>query len=377
MASRRLLWDAPRVPPLVPLRRVVGLAGAIAVAACSAAGAAVPRDFVGIVSDDAFAGGHAYREATFAAQQLAGIGLIRQTFDWAAIERRRNHYDFSNYDAFVAAAARHGIEILPVLFDPPRFRSSRPRRHYQPGTYYPRRYADLGAFGAAVARRYGRDGTLWAEHPELPRLPITAYQVWNEPNLPFYSPPRPNARRYVRLLKATGRRIRRVDPAAEIVSAGMPDSKLSRPRIYTFLARMYRAGARGAFDTLAINPYARRPGGVLGILRRVRSIMRRHHDRRAQLWVTEMGWSDRGPGSTFRAGPRGQGQRIRRTLAALNRARRSLNLRGVIYYSWRDGRPYAPSFRDFWGLHTGLLRVNGTPKPAFAAFRRATAALTR
>jgi hypothetical protein len=24
-----------------------------------------------------------------------------------------------------------------------------------------------------------------------------------------------------------------------------------------------------------------------------------------------------------------------------------------------------------WGLHTGLLDINGTPKPAFSAFKRA------
>ena len=42
-----------------------------------------------------------------------------------------------------------------------------------------------------------------------------------------------------------------------------------------------------------------------------------------------------------------------------------------MYYSWRDGAPYPPLFKDFWGLHTGLLRKNGSPKPALAAFKAA------
>ena len=63
------------------------------------------------------------------------------------------------------------------------------------------------------------------------------------------------------------------------------------------------------------------------------------------------------------------------TISALWRARANLNLRGFIYYAWRDGRPYAPRFKDFWGLHTGLLRANGSAKPAFAAFKKAVAGL--
>jgi len=347
------------------------------VAGGARAEAAVPQGFVGIVSDDVFAHTVAYRDHTLATQAQDGITLMRMTFDWALIERRRNHYDFRYYDDAVTIAAAHGIQILPVLFDPPRFRSSRPRRHFSPGTYYPRHLADFGAFAAAVARRYGPDGTLWAGASGPGTVPITAYQLWNEPNLPVYSPPRPSARRYVALLKAGARGIRAVYPGAEIVTAGMPDSKLSRPRLYTFLAEMYQAGARGTFDTLAINPYSRTASGVLRILTRVRQIMHRYHDDGSRLWATELGWSDRGPRSDYRVGPKAQGRRISQTIAALARARARLNLRGFIYYSWRDGHPYPPRFKDFWGLHTGLLRRNGTAKPALAAFRQAVAALSR
>jgi len=88
-----------------------------------------------------------------------------------------------------------------------------------------------------------------------------------------------------------------------------------------------------------------------------------------------MGWSDRGPRSPFRVGAAGQASRIKSAIPALAKAARKLRLRGFIYYSWRDGLPYAPNFKDFWGLHTGLLRINGTPKPAYNAFRQAVARL--
>jgi hypothetical protein len=59
----------------------------------------------------------------------------------------------------------------------------------------------------------------------------------------------------------------------------------------------------------------------------------------------------------------------------MRKLRRKLRLRGVVYYSWRDAHPYPPLYKDMWGLHTGLLDVNGNPKPAFGAFCQAVAAL--
>lgn len=357
-----------------PLRLAL-LSLLLAVLVAAPARASVPRDFVGIVSDDVFAGAPGYRDSTLSAQQGAGIGIIRQTFDWSQIERSRGRYDFSVYDAYVAAAASHGIKVLPVLFNPPSFRSSKPKRHAKPGTYFPAHYSDLGTFGAAVARRYGPNGSFWTQRPDVPKVPITAYQVWNEPNLPAYSPPKPDARKYVALLKATARGIRAAYSGAEIVTAGLPDSKLSQPNVYAFITAMYQAGARGSFNTLAVNPYAPTSGSLISKLKKVRGIMRRFHDSGASLWVTEMGWSDNGPRYFLRVGAAGQASRIKQSIPALARARGSLKLRGFFYYSWRDGRPYAPRFQDFWGLHTGLLNLNGSAKPAFAAFKSAVAAV--
>src|SRR5258707_1111229 len=81
----------------------------------------------------------------FAAQQAAGIGIVRQTLPWAQIEIAPNNYDFTPFDGFVAAAARHNIRVLPVLFDPPPFRSSRPKGKTK-YTYFPKSNADMAEF---------------------------------------------------------------------------------------------------------------------------------------------------------------------------------------------------------------------------------------
>src|SRR5436190_20645170 len=61
-----------------------------------------PPDFVGVVSEDVFAGGPAYRSRTLAREQDAGVSLIRQTFHWKEIETRPGHFEFGRYDAYVA-----------------------------------------------------------------------------------------------------------------------------------------------------------------------------------------------------------------------------------------------------------------------------------
>jgi hypothetical protein len=334
--------------------------------------AALPRDFFGVVSEDVLAGNAAYRDATLAQQASVGVGLIRQTFHWKDIETSRGVYNWAGYDSYMAATASHGIRVLPVLFEPPRFRARASASGR--GAYPPTRYSDIGKFGAAVARRYGPNGSFWHENPAIPKLPIEAYQIWNEPNLKVYWASGPSPRAYARLLKAAAHGIHAVDSRAQIVTAGMPDSRLSQPtNVYGYVKALLHAGAAHDFDSLAVNPYAKTRSGLFGKLGRFRKILNAGGGRHAHIWITEFGWSDKGPASAFRAGAEGQAGKIRDTIPALVKARGRLHLRGLVYYAWRDGRPYAPLFKDFWGLHTGLLRVNGQPKPALAAFASAIA----
>jgi len=325
----------------------------------------VPRDFVGITAEDVFAGSASYRASNANSMRSAGIGLVRQTFDWASIEGRRGKFHLVAHDNFVASLADRGIEVLPVLFNPPRFY----RRKRGRATCPPRRNRTMARFARVLVRRYGPRGSLWRERPGVRKVPIRSWQIWGEASLGIYWCNRPNARAYVRMLKTVGRAIKRADRRAEIVSAGLPPSKLrSAVPLTRFIAQMYRARAKRWFNTLAINSYARNSRELSRLLRRIRRLMNRYRDRRAKIWITEIGWGDKGPRHRFIVGARGQASRIRSSLRFIRRARRRLRLRGFVYFSWRDGRPYAPRFRDMWGLHTGLLTVSGERKPAYAAF---------
>jgi len=366
-------------------RLVAGLcAGACALSGCGGgdganatagrAQAGPPPDFLGIVTEDAFGRPGRYRNAQIRRQRRLGIGIVRQTFDWRLIERRPGQYSLRTYDRFVGDLASRRMRVLPILFNPPPFHSSAPPRGARRGTYPPRDPEAMGRFAAALVRRYGPDGDFWKAHPRLPRLPIRSWQVWNEPSIPVYWPSGPDPAAYVALLRATGGAIKAVDPGAEIVSAGLAESRLGVP-FGRFVAGMYDAGAAGTFDTFALHAYARSESGVVAAVEAARARIAANGDR-ARIWVTEIGWASGGPRSPFTVGERGQARLIGRMIGALGRARARLGIRGVVYFNWRDARPF-PGGREFFGLHTGLLRLNGSSKPALSAYGGAARSLRR
>lgn len=329
--------------------------------------------FVGLQADDAFDRTPAYRKSALKRIATTGTGTVRRTIDWSLVEPRKGKRNWKAYDAQIAAAARAGLQVLPVLFNAPSWASTKPRKGAKRGTYRPKRVSQFAAFAAAAAKRYGTGGSYWRAHRKVPAKPIVSWQVWNEPNLPVYWQPQPRATQYAALLKATSRAIKAVDPSAQILTGGLPQSKLGIP-LTTYIQQLYDAGAAASFDTLAVNPYAPTADGVLGFLRQIRSVMDGAGDTEGQLFATEIGWSDVGPGSTFKLGAKGQAAAIASVIPALWAERESLKLQGVVYFAWRDGPPYAGG-KDFWGLHTGLRDLRNRPKPAYSAFKNAVAGL--
>jgi hypothetical protein len=140
---------------------------------------------------------------------------------------------------------------------------------------------------------------------------IDAYQVWNEPNLTREwagYPPSPAG--YVRLLAACAEAIRRADPAAIIISAGLSPTgtrDLTAMPDEEFLWKLYAAGGGEYFDVLGVHAPGwkfepeRDPASVVqdGYLswqtfrhvEKIRAIMAANGDADSQIAITEMGWT--------------------------------------------------------------------------------------
>jgi hypothetical protein len=337
-----------------------------------AAAHAVPRGFFGIVPQTPLDAEDMSR------MRAGGIETIRLPTPWAAIQRSpRSDFDWSSMDAAVAEAARNRIEILPVLGTSPRWATGNWRRMPVDGGRARRAWAE---FVRAAVERYGRGGEFWTErgpgsNEPVPPMPIRAWQVWNEENFFYFVKP-VSAGRYARLLAITGAALRQADPGAEIVLGGL----FGNPRqglplaldAVDFLDQLYRSGGvKANFDAVALHPYAADVAELRRQVEEVRATMARHGDRRANLYITEMGWGSAYNPQTvaFEVGVQGQVRELRSAYAYLLANWRRLRLRQVDWFTWKDV-PGACNFCDSSGLFRQGERFR--PKPAWRAFVQVT-----
>ena len=350
----------------------------------AAADARVPKDFVGIDSQDtfqfAFNNDTAGADRNLAAQAATGIHIHRQPFTWETIETSPGTYDFSATDRYMERIAASGMRVLPVLFDAPDFHNKKRDNPTANGIFSPPKNGKvLGKFGAALIKRYGPKGSFWRGKPGKFKRnsAIRSWQLWNEPNLRFYWGGRPNAKQYVKVLKQAYRIMKRADGKAEIVTAGMPESSTKRAiGLKKYITQMYKAGGKKWFDTIAVNAYAKNTKDLNRRIKLVRKVMKKRGDKKAELWITEIGWADAGKKGPFVKSPKGQAREIKKAIAWIGKNRKRHKLRGFVYYQWRDALPYRAGIdADTWGFHAGLLKLDGSFKRAHKAFKKAVANL--
>jgi hypothetical protein len=356
----------PRAKALLPLLLTVVFLLA------PAAAQAVPRGFFGIVPQTPLG------DRDFARMRSGGVETIRLVASWAAIQRSpRSDYDWSSMDAAVADAARNRIGILPVLGTSPNWATGNWRRMPVDSGRQRRAWAE---FVRAGVERYGPGGEFWAEHapgtPQpLPPTPIRAWQIWNEENFFYFVKP-VSPGRFARLLAVTRPAIRGADPGAEIVLGGLFGSPRQNPPramdAVDFLRQLYRkGGVKANFDAVALHPYAADVTELRRQVEEVRAEMARHGDRRAGLYITEMGWGSAFNPRTvaFEVGPRGQARELRGAYGYLLANRNRLRLRQVDWFTWKDV-PGSCNFCD----SSGLFRRGESfrPKPAWRAFVQVT-----
>lgn len=320
----------------------------------------------------------------------SGVTTLRAPIYWSNAQpyasnakvpaSQRRHYvtvagrptDFSKGDELVAATAKAGIRLLPVVVGTPLWDRRRPSQQGSP----PRHPADYAAFVKALVQRYGPDGSFWRAHPKIPKLPVRDWQIWNEPNHVVYWRDQPFAPGYVRLARAARAAIKSVDPGATVVAAGFPD------RSWESLAAVYRAGGRDVFDAMAIHPYTFKVANVIRIVRMDRAVMRRFGDGSKPLWLTEVTWSSgRHPGRKihfpFDTTPADQAAKLSQVLPRLVALRGALGIARIYWESWLSTDKDTANPFDYSGLRA--LNPDGTsrPKPSFFAYRRIALATKR
>lgn len=347
----------------MPVRLPIVLLATLALAAPAEAARTVDRGFYGLSYDGELRSAAADVQARAWGQMAAnGAESGRTVFSWAAAQPAEGAaFDFGVTDQFVEDAVEHWVHLLPVVMETPAWARERP------GNWWPRRAADYGAYVRAVVLRYGPEGTFWTEHPAVPRRPIRHWQILNEPG---------RSKRFGPLLRAAHRAVKRADPGAKVVLAGLTGTDHGGTP-WDVLRWQYRHGKiRGRFDVAAIHMYTQKPANVVEGARLFRRVMARAGDGRKPLWMTEFGITaskgrTEAPDSqrTLRTTDRGMARFLHEAYRLLARNnRRGVRVGRAYWYTWASSyQSGQPIFR-----FTGLYRyADGRfdAKPALAQYR--------
>jgi Glycosyl hydrolase catalytic core len=307
----------------------------------------------------------------FALMGQARLGTYRMLLSWNAVQQSPNGpYNWSLPDSEIESAARNGIRPFPFVYGSPSFAAAEPEA-LPLGSEAARQ--GWQRFVSAVVERYGPNGQFWALNPSVPYRPVTAVQIWNEQNAAHYTR-NPSPRQYAELLKLSQAAIDRVDDSIQIVLGGMfgyPKLAASIP-ISKFLKKMYRVrGIKKTFDVGSVHPYSGTLKKMTGQIKLARNAMKKGRDRKAPLWITEIGWASDGPeGWPIVVGEAGQAERLRKAFKLLKKKRRKYRIQRVIWFAWRDFELDVCG----WCGGAGLVDLAGNPKPSLHEFRRFTGA---
>jgi hypothetical protein len=365
---------------------VATLAGvALVLASCGGSGPPtqrfeplVGRDFFGVNGHQLFPyatdpnpGNRAVLEKQLASIQDAGLGWVRSEADWSRVEtllplRRRHQYDFSKYDPWVAALARHNLTWQPDLLHAPDWASNlKDRAQYS--SYYratpPDRPQDAAAFVAVLAGRYGAHGSFWSKHRDIPYRPVQNFEIWNEPNYTAFWCPTINPVAYAGLYLAARDAIHAVDPSARVVLGGLSfvpatgskrqlaPGKPASLGVAPFLREMVAAqpALRGKVDAVGVHAYADNPQHLFTALAFYRQSLKTAGLGKVPMLFNETGWYTRGP-TTFISPIPDKLRAADYRFVAETVARTNCNLIGFAPLTWRTPEKNPNNPEDWYGI---------------------------
>lgn len=282
-----------------------------------------------------------------------GAKWLRMDFDWSHVQRLGpDSYDWSSIDMVVREAHARGLEVIALLAYTPEW--ARPRG--APDKHPPLDPDRFAVYASEAAKRYGPLG-------------VRVWEIWNEPNVSDFWAPRPDPEGYAALLTRATAAIRAVDPGATIISGGLaPAADRSdgmQVRDRTFLARLYAAGAGDAFDVVGLHTYSfpvlpTEPvdWNAFASAPLLHRVMEANGDGDKRVWATEMGAPT---GGSRGVTEEHQAQTVRVAYEAWTRHEFAGPL---IWFAWRDEGPDTTNQAQTFGL----VRHDGSPKPAHASF---------
>jgi hypothetical protein len=358
---------------IATISAVIGVLGALTTGSAAQA-AKAPADFYGVAPQTGLS------QADFERMGTAKVGVVRIIINWSTVDQTSSDgdNDWNTVDGLMLAAAQQGIELQPFIFGTPSW-VAQGLDHYNCAgdkcvTFAPKSPEALAAYqkfvGEAVAR-YGPGGDFWTLNPQVPADPIKDWQAWNEMNSKTFFAPKPSAKNYVKLLKAFSVGVKAQDPSANVILGGMAQLAGSHKAIPgdEFLADIYDIkGASKLFDGVAIHPYGGSVNKIADATEGFTDVIKKAHDKKVGLWVTEFGAGSKKGGSSLNKGKKGQATLLTDAYKYFAKVRNKFNVQAVDWFSWQDSTTSICA----WCPSSGLLTLSGGAKPSLKAFVKLT-----
>jgi hypothetical protein len=301
----------------------------------------------------------------------ANVRWVRANIYWHNLEPRGrgqiSQTKLAAYDYAIDAARAAGIQVLIQIGETvPYWASGDPNKYIDASGverydyhYKPAAMSDFAAFARFVAGHYQAKG-------------VHSFEIWNEPNMTRFWPSGPNPVEFAAMLKAAYPAVKAADPAATVVMGGLWTND------FAFLEGIYRAGARGSFDAVAVHPYVGGLGPTVSWkgmdpgedpnrisryafpgISEIRRSMDTFGDTTKPVWLTEFGWST----TTVRGGVSLANQASYLT-QAYQYLERYPWVKVALWYAARD-----LSTKDCYECRFGLTDTVYAPKPSYNAFK--------
>ncbi len=267
--------------------------------------------------------------------RLCGIGWVRERLNWGEVERNPREFNWGRYDHTATILHDRGIHVYQVFHSVPNW-----TRSDQDHAAAPDDLREIHRFAQALATQF--------------RGRVQAWEVWNEPDIFFFSHPSSEC---AALQKAAFLGFRDVDPEVTVLSPSMAHG--AGP----FSEGLLDNGIASYFDIWNYHIYAdpstyadRRRGFVQQLAR---------HGLRVPDWITEAGDPQEGPDGVLTSDAR------RHQAMFLSRAFPQALAAGTDRHFWFVF-PFYREGKKGWGLFAPDQRA---PFPGLAALSTATYAL--
>lgn len=285
-----------------------------------------------------------------------GVRWVRMYWNWSWVESKKGVRYLEPIKIAVDAAHKRGMKIIVLATGAPAWANGGKSQDFPPTDA---NIPDYAAYAAAIAAQTGAD----------------AIEAWNEPNNQGFWASGPDPVKMARMQVAAYRAIKAVSPKTVVITGGLTQV-YAEPQ--TFFGKMIAADADfvRSFDAVGLHPYNEPTdplqsgsSGMKNILTVQTPAIHRMLVERGRkdvpIWFTEYGVATHGQWSVTESAQATYLSHFFDGLATL----RSKGIRvGVcIVYALQDTRAYeGTDDQPFFGL----LRHDGTEKPAAATVRR-------